>query len=298
MVPRLDLLTLKLFVAIIEEQSIAKAAEREHIAASAVSKRISDLEEALGAPLLHRNNKGIDPTPAGRALLQHARTVIRDLAQLESELVDYSKGTRGHVRIFANESTIFSYLPEELRGFLAEHPMVRIEFEAEVSPTIVQSVAENAADIGIFAGDIPTGDLQVFPYHKDKLVVVVPKCHPLTAMERVRFADLLGYELIDQEKRSSIETLLLRAAAAEGRSLRTRIRVGSFDATCRMIQADLGIGIMPERFAANMATVMNIDFRPLAEPWAIRQHWLAVRDLTSLPVAARLLVEHLIQVGD
>jgi DNA-binding transcriptional LysR family regulator len=117
-------------------------------------------------------------------------------------------------------------------------------------------------------------------------------------MERVRFADLLGYELIDQEKRSSIETLLLRAAAAEGRSLRTRIRVGSFDATCRMIQADLGIGIMPERFAANMATVMNIDFRPLAEPWAIRQHWLAVRDLTSLPVAARLLVEHLIQVGD
>jgi DNA-binding transcriptional LysR family regulator len=176
--------------------------------------------------------------------------------------------------------------------------MVRIEFQAEVSPTIVQSVAENAADLGIFAGDVPTGGLQVFPYHRDKLVVVMPKGHPLARYDRVQFSDLLEYELIDQEKRSSIETLLLRAAAAAGRSLKTRIRVGSFDATCRMIQANLGIGIMPERFATNMATVMNIDFRPLDEPWAVRQHWLAVRDLTSLPVAAQLLVKHLTQAGE
>src|SRR5690242_16266667 len=104
MISRLDLLTLKLFVAIVEEQSMAKAAEREHIAPSALSRRISDLEETLGTPLLHRHHKGIDPTPAGRALIQHARTVIRDLVQLESELVEFSKGTRGHVRIFANES--------------------------------------------------------------------------------------------------------------------------------------------------------------------------------------------------
>ncbi|HLI13783.1 MAG TPA: LysR family transcriptional regulator [Alphaproteobacteria bacterium] len=294
MVFRLDLLTLKLFMAIVEEQSIAKAAEREHIAASAVSRRISDLEEALGTPLLHRHYRGIDPTPAGRALLQHAHTIMRDLAQLESELVGYSKGMRGHVRIFANDSTIFSYLPEELSGFLAEHPMVRIEFNAEVSPAIVQAVSENAADIGIFAGDIQTGDLQVFPYHKDRLVVVVPRGHPLGECEKVKFFDLIDYELIDQEKRSSIETLLLRASHALGRSPKTRIRVGSFDATCRMIQANLGIGIMPERFAATMASVMNISAVALDEPWAIRQHWLCVRDMSSLPVAARLLVKHLV----
>jgi DNA-binding transcriptional LysR family regulator len=298
MTSRLDLLTLRLFVAITEEQSIAKAADREHIAASAVSKRISDLEEVLGTPLLNRHHKGIDPTPAGRALLHHARTIIRDLAQLESELVGYSKGTRGYVRIFANESTIFGYLPEELSGFLAEFPMVRIEFQAEVSPAIVQAVTENAADIGIFAGDIPTPDLQVFPYHRDKVVVVVPRSHPIAANKAVRFLDLLDYEIIDQEKRSSIETLLLRASAGLGRSLKTRIRVGSFDAICRMVQANLGVGLVPERFADKMKSVMNIEAIPLDEPWAIRQHWIAVRDLASLPLAAQLLVRHLSQVGD
>jgi DNA-binding transcriptional LysR family regulator len=296
MISRLDTLTLKLFLAIVEERSMTKAAERERIAASALSKRISDLEETLGTPLLNRSHKGIEPTPAGRALIQHARTVIRDLAQLESELTEFSRGIRGHVRIFANESTIFSYLPEELRGFLAEHPMVRIEFQAEVSPVIIQAVMESAADIGIFAGDTPTADLRVFPYHRDKLVVVMPAHHPLATGESVKFIDLLDYGLIDQEKRSSIDTLVLRAASDLGRPLSARIRVGGFDATCRMVQADLGIGILPERFATTMAQVMNIKTAPLDEPWAVRQHWVAVRDLTALPVAARLLLEHLTQV--
>jgi len=298
MTGRLDLMTLRLFVAITEEQSIAKAADREHIAASAVSKRISDLEDVLGTPLLNRHHKGIDPTPAGRALLHHARTIIRDLAQLESELIGYSKGTRGYVRIYANESTIFGYLPEELSGFLTEFPMVRIDFQAEVSPAIVRAVSENAADIGIFAGDIPTPDLEVFPYHRDRVVVVVPRRHPLAEKASVRFVDLLDYEIIDQEKRSSIETLLIRASASLGRSLKTRIRVESFDAICRMVQANLGVGLVPERFAEMMKDVMNIEARTLDEPWAVRQHWIAVRELAALPVAAQLLVRHLSQVAD
>src|SRR5215213_11729610 len=87
---RFDLLTLKLFIAVVEEQSIARAAERENIVPSAVSKRISDLEADLKVSLIQRHNRGIATTPAGNALLRHARSVLRDLGQLEGELVFYT----------------------------------------------------------------------------------------------------------------------------------------------------------------------------------------------------------------
>src|SRR4051812_2978148 len=83
---RIDLTSLQLFVAVCELGSIGKAAEREFIAASAVSKRLSDLEAALDAPLLYRHARGVDLTPAGQSLLHHARSVLFGLEQMQAEL--------------------------------------------------------------------------------------------------------------------------------------------------------------------------------------------------------------------
>ncbi|MGH7122364.1 MAG: LysR substrate-binding domain-containing protein [Acetobacteraceae bacterium] len=291
---RLDLVTLRLFVTIVEEQSFIRAAERARIAPSALSKRISDLEHACGFALLARSHKGIEPTAAGRALLHHARLILRDVAQLESELAEFSQGTRGFVRIAANDSSIFGFLPEELRDFLDRHPNVHVEVQADLSPRIVQGIADGAADIGLFAGDVPTGELAVFPYHRDRLRVALPEGHKLAARDQVRFTDLLAYELIFPEEQSSIDTLLFRAAAAVGRSVKARIRVGSFEAVFRMVEMGIGLGIVPEQFAARVGPSMRIRTLPLAECWAVREHKLCVRSLDSLPVAARLLVERLV----
>ena len=95
----IDLLTLKLFVAVVEEQGVAKAAEREHIAASAVSKRIADLEKAAKVQLFRRHHSGLRPTPAGHAFLHHARVLMRDLAQMDSEVGEYAQGVRGSLMI-------------------------------------------------------------------------------------------------------------------------------------------------------------------------------------------------------
>ena len=293
---RIDFLTLKLFTAVAEEKSLAKAAERENIATSAVSKRISDLEHAVGIALITRHHKGVAPTPAGRTFLQHARTVLRDLAQLESEIFDYSAGVKGQVRVFANDSTIFGYLPEEVREFLEQHPHVQVDFEAKVSPDVLSGVAEGAADIGLFAGDIPTHGVVVYPYHRDRLLAVVPEDHRLASRESLSITDLLEHDFIDQERGSSVEVILLRAAAALGRTLKGRIRVSSFTAMCRMVEAGLGVSVAPERFVSRMSG-MRLKAIPLAEAWAERQHKICVLDPDALPHAARLLLQHLIRKG-
>ena len=103
---RIDLTSLQLFVAVCELGSIGKAAEREFIAASAVSKRLSDLETTLDTPLLYRHTRGVDLTPAGESLLHHARSVLFSLEKMQGELSEYADGVRGHVRVHASISAI------------------------------------------------------------------------------------------------------------------------------------------------------------------------------------------------
>ncbi|RWC12218.1 LysR family transcriptional regulator [Mesorhizobium sp.] len=294
---RIDLLTLRLFVAIIEARSIARAAERENIAASAVSKRIGDLEQALRTELLHRHRQGVEPTSAGQALFQHARLIMRNLAELEAELIDFSGGTRGQVRIWANESTLFGFIPEQLASFAERYPQVRVELQSNLSPVNIQAVMDNSADIGIFSGALPTGDLVVHRCFEDRLVVVVPAEHELAGRADVSFSELLGYDLIEQEPRSSIQTLLLKNAGELGCVLRSRVRVGGFDAVCRMVESGLGLGIIPDRLAAKLSQVMNISTVALDEDWAVREHKICVRGDAELPVATRLLLRHLLEAA-
>jgi len=148
---KLDPTSLRLFISVVEERTIAKAAEREHIAPSAVSKRVSELGAALNTELLARSNKGIQPTPAGVTLVNLARGVLHDLDEIHSQMLDYSSGMRGHVRIFATISAITRYLPEQLSSFLAAHPLVEVRLEEQKTSTVIaKAIAEYAADIGIF----------------------------------------------------------------------------------------------------------------------------------------------------
>jgi DNA-binding transcriptional LysR family regulator len=288
-----DLLTLRLFIAVVEEQSIARAAEREHLVASAVSKRISDLEQDLKVQLLRRHNRGISPTPAGNAVLRHARSVMRDLVQLEGELAEHAEGLKGEVRLFATSTALLRFLPRQLVSFLEQHPFVQIEIEESISPAIVKAISENRGEIGIFGGSVPTLGLHVLPYRDDLLSVIVPKAHPLAAKKSVRFAEVLDHDLVGLQAGSSIDMLATRAAGELGRSMRLRIRLTGFDALCRVVEAKLGIGLVPHNIAVQYLDTLAIEEVALDEPWAWRALKLAVRDPSSLSIASRLLLNHL-----
>ena len=123
--PRFDLMTLRVFAAVAELQSISKAARREHIAVSAVSKRVSDLEEVVGAKLLHRLPRGVEPTPAGSALLHHATIILRSLEQLEGDLSECARGVKGHVRMMVNEGVVQIWVtPKRRNPFTLRAPSI------------------------------------------------------------------------------------------------------------------------------------------------------------------------------
>jgi len=289
----LDPLSLRLFVAVAETGTIAAAAGREHIAAAAVSKRISEIETMLGVSLLHRTNKGVAPTDAGRRLVALAHRALHQLDDIAVQMRDYTEGVSGLVRVAANISSIVQFLPREIRSFAASHPQVRIQLEEKPSTQVVRAIVDNAADIGIFTS-VPHGyAVQSFAYHQDNLVLVAPPGHPLARAGALAFADTLAHEFVALPPDTAISQQLTRAAHEHGQPVRIRIQVTGYDAQCVMIAAGLGLGVMPEAVARQRAGNDGLAIVALNDAWATRDLLVGVRSLDALPSACRALVTHL-----
>ena len=291
---RIDFVTLKLFVAIADERSLTRAAEREHLALAAVSKRVSDLESQLGIALLYRQPKGVELTPAGHALLHHARHMMDNLEQLNADLSEFSQGVKGHVRIHANTSAVIEFLPEDLAAFARLHPQVKIDLEERVSSETIRAVREGLTDIGIFAGHVPTEELQVFGYRHDQLVLVTPRDHPLAGRSSIALREAVGYDFIGLQQDASLHGLLQHSAHHLGAALRLRIQVRSFEAICRMIHTGMGIGVLPENAVRTYLPALDVRIIPLEDAWARRELKVGVRNLEALSLTARQMLEHLI----
>nr|MBF0685251.1 LysR family transcriptional regulator [Pseudomonas sp.] len=290
---RIDFITLRLFVAISDERSLTRAAEREHLALAAVSKRVSDLEAQLGVSLLYRQPKGVELTPAGHALLHHARNLLDNLQQLDADLSEFSQGVKGHVRIHANTSAVIEFLPEDLSVFARQHPEVKIDLEERVSSDTLRALREGLTDIGIFAGHLPAEDLQVFSYREDRLMLVTPREHPLATRADIALREAAGFDFIGLQQDASLHALLQQSAQQMGTPLRLRIQVRSFEAICRMIHTGMGIGVLPEQVVRNYLPALDVATIPLTDPWARRELKIGVRSLDSLSVTARQMLEHL-----
>ena len=293
MTARPDLASLALFVRIAETKSITQAARASHIALAAASRRMTLLEEQYGVQLLYRTAKGVELTPAGNAMLLHARQMMGQADEMRAELADYTKGGKGLVRVHANTSALAQYLSQDLATFSAAHPAIKIAIEEHRSGAIVQALQGGTTDIGIVMEGAPTGELQRFDYRTDTLVAVLPKSHPLRG-KRVPFAKLLPYDIVGLESDTVISRLLAAAASAEGKPLRLRVQLKGFDVVAKMIQAGLGIGVLPEGAAKSFARPMGLRLVPLTDAWASRRMWVCVRDYAALPASARQLVDHLV----
>ena len=290
---RLDPTSLNLFVRVVEEGTITAAADREHIAAAAVSKRLSELESILQTPLLMRTNKGVEATAAGFALLAMARRVLHELDQIPVQMLSYTSGVRGIVRVCASMSAITQFLPADIQSFLEEYPDVQVQLDEKPSSAVTKAVADNAADIGIYTATPHGQQLETLPYHTDRLVLCVPLNHPLAKRSEISFTEALDENLVAMAAGSASHLQLVRAASEAGRPLHIRIQVTSFDALCMMISAGLGVGVVPEAVALRNAASIGISLLALTDGWAHRQFNLCVRSSESLPVAASLLVKHL-----
>jgi DNA-binding transcriptional LysR family regulator len=294
---RLDLVSLSLFNLVVRSGSISKGADLAHLAIGAASKRISDLEAAVGAELLERHSRGVTLTLAGQALHRHALRILADVDQLAAELSDHARGIVGIVRLWANTSAVTQFLPGDLAAFIALHPGIRIELHEGDSRDVVLALLDGRADVGLFAERTPAPGLQAERYRSDRLVLVVPAGHPLADRGHMAFTDATEYDFVSLAQGTSLAQRLALETQQLGKALRVRIHVRSFDAMCQMVAAGLGIAVLPDAAVQPHLRSMGLVRIALDDPWIERELLLGVRDLAALARPARLLREHLLAMG-
>lgn len=289
-----DLTDLRLFVAVAETNNLTRGAERCHLSAAAVSVRIKNIEEGLGAKLFIRSSHGVTLTAPGQAFVHHARIVLAQLEHLRTDVLDYGRGIKGHLRIVASITAVAEFLPEALGRYLGSHPDVSLDLKECPSPAVVRVVSEGKADLGIVAGPVRTESLEVKPYRSDRLVLVVPRGHLLAGERALKFADTLDFDYVCLPEGTGLYAFLMQHVQDLGRIMKMRVQIGSFDACCRMIEANVGIGVLPLSAASHLAKQMAIQTVHLTDDWAIRKLTLCARNFDLLPNYAKALVEVLI----
>ena len=288
----LELIDLKLFVRIAECGNLTRGAEKAFLSPPAASARIKSLEHETGQQLFLRSNKGVSLTDAGEVFLRQARLVLRQVDYLTEEMVNPDTG---HIRISANTTALTEFLPETLAHFLSQRPGVTVDLQERLTRDIVRSVADGTSDLGIISGTPKTDDLDIIPFSTDRLMLATTANHPLSRAQGVKFKDTLEYEHISLHEGSTLLDFLRRQFRRSGYEKHLRLQVRSFEAMCRLIEAGVGIGIVPESAAKRHQKTMNIDLMHLHDAWSIRTRSVLVRDRSNLPSAAQALVDILVE---
>ena len=282
-----DLTDLKLFVAVAEAGNLSRGATRVHLAVSSASHRISRLEATVGTALFERQARGVTLTRAGDMMLAGARDVLARLEQLHADLLPFASGVVAQVSVWANTNAMNMFLPQDLPGFLREHPQLRVSLREAASPQIIRAVAGGEAEIGVFAGQSDVGDLSVLPYRHDRLVVISPLGSTTVASKAIRFSDVAAQPFVTLASGTGIHTFLMNKAADLGITLDVRIQVQSFQAVLEMVSAGVGVGLVP---ASCIPDGAKVRVSTLADDWASRHVQICFRHDDRLSEPARQLI--------
>ncbi|WP_224705542.1 LysR family transcriptional regulator [Devosia aquimaris] len=288
-----DSVTARLILLLAETGSIGRAAEREGIASSAVSRRVSDLESRLGVVLFDRSAHGVRLTTAGQAYAEGCRTVLRAIADLDAVMADFGSGQRGALRLACTSSALTGRLPELLARYTQKHAGIDLDVQEMGAAKALLALDEGRADVAIVSDNYDFSRFEIRPFEDDRVWVLVPPDHPLAASieprRDVAFDAVLDHAIVGIHHAGSLDRLLGDAARAADKRLLESLRVESFPALVRMVEAGFGIGFLRST-SLHLLAGTDLVCAPLAEPWALRQLLVARRKSTPLSAAIKSFI--------
>ncbi|MFT4067597.1 LysR family transcriptional regulator [Paraburkholderia sp.] len=291
---RVDLFTLRLFLTVVDERQIRRAAIRENIAASAATKRVQDLESVAGVQLFERVSNGVVPSAAGEVLAKYLRQLFDNLEDMRRELSEFSQGVRGHVSIGATGATIIQYLAREFGQFTRDFPLVELDVIQDANINVVRAVVSGSLDLGVYimTPDLNDEPLDSFPYRTDRLVAVVPLGNSLAEQMEVGIADLITQPFIAMPPHTTLMSDVNRAASTIDKAVQARFTVSHPDVARSLVGAGLGITVLPECLVPVDTAAQSVALR-INEPWAIRAVRLGTRRGKAMTAATRALIHQL-----
>lgn len=191
-----DLRSLAVFVAVVDHGGFSAAARARHVAQSAVSQTIANLERRLDTPLFYRQDRRIDLTPEGEVLLQHARRLLEHAEAAELAVSELKGLVKGEVRIGIPSMLGSYYLPPLLMGFKSSYPGIRLTVIEAGARRLQRLISERELDLGIIVDDHTSTPMERYPLLREEMVVCVQREHPFAERESIRPEDFFNEPLV------------------------------------------------------------------------------------------------------
>jgi DNA-binding transcriptional LysR family regulator len=274
----MEMRQLEYFVAVAEERSFTRAAERVHISQSGVSAQIRQLERDLGAPLFDRSSRTATLTAAGEAALEHARSTLAAAGAVRHAVDDVNRVVRGRLAVGMVTGCTVTPLFAALSEFHATHPGVELELVEDTSDRLVERVRSGGLDLALVgvAGELPR-DLRSLTLISEGLAALVARDHPLAAGGRRRAAlsAVAEHPIVSLPAGTGIRTVFDQACAAAGLHPRIALQATAPEAVADLAARGLGVGILSASMAAETDELRAIAIDDVAIPALLALVWPA-----------------------
>lgn len=288
-----DSVTARLILVLAETGSIGRTAEREGIASSAVSRRVGNLEARLKVVLFDRSAHGVTLTAAGQAYAGRCRRVLREIADLDAAMADFATGQAGSLRLACTSSALSGRLPELLAIYAGKQPALAIDIQEMGAAKGLTALDEGRCDIAIVSDNYDFSRFDTRPFEDDRVWVLTSPDHKLATaiagQREIGFAAVMGHEVVRMHLNGALDRLLNDAAQQAGKSLGERVRVESFPALVRMVEAGFGIGFLRST-SLHLLAGTDLVCTPLSDIWARRQLLVALRRHGPLSAAMKRFI--------
>lgn len=263
----INLDTLRLFVDLVDTGSFSRAAEKNFVSQSAVSQRLRVIEQDYGQVLLDRGQgRGqVTATPAGQALYDGARPLLRAAQELESQLRELSDDASGTVRVATVYSVGLHALPPRLKPFLAAHPRINVHLEYEQTQKVADDVAAGLVDVGIVACPSARRGLEVIPFAEEDMVVVCAPEHPLAREAQTTLARLDGEAFVGFADDIPTRRLVDEKLRAAGVRVKIVTTFDNIETIKNLVEIGTGLSLLPADTVRQEVRAGTLVAIPLAE---------------------------------
>ncbi|OWK24902.1 hypothetical protein AJ87_17100 [Rhizobium yanglingense] len=237
--------SLRCFTEVINAKSIRLAADRIHIAPSAISRRIALLEHTLGTPLIIRTSKGVSPTEQGRLLFEYATRALLEEDRFLKQIDDVGALRVGNVSIAAVEATIGRILPQAIKAFRGQFPGIRLNVHIVGAHEVTEALIQGNMDIGVTLNPAPKNEILMRMRWPQPLRAVMRPDHPLATRERITIADLLSHPYVLPDRSFGIRVLIEREAVRQSIDLNPAIEANSLLLLKRAVEENGLVTVLP-----------------------------------------------------
>ena len=262
-----DLMLLRSFLQVAESGAITTAARKLFVTQPALSRRLQQLEEELGAPLFERTRRGVALTEPGRHVQRAGLDLVERWDRMRQEVDALSNLAVGTVRLGGGATAVSFLLPQAIADFQRQHPGVLFQVKEAGSRDVERDVVEERIELGIVTLPVHSDELELTHLRTDRMVLVAATGHPLAQKKRIRVEDLEGQDLVGFESPSAIRSLIDEALGEVGVRVNVVMELRSIPAILRMVGAtnclafvsQLGVGEDPEGVRVLSVTGLRIQ---------------------------------------